>query len=471
MDSDSQFAILKQIIVEELANGVKAPEIAEYILSRDEIFHPNEPYLKSSRFSGQSPLAAANMIVLREMAKTSADDEYVKYRDFFNDLLRGAKKDIVSGWFQAQLEDGSWQFVDNRLEAIKSYANGHGLKPSRVTMHYARYVEDQPKRLLMPIIVWDGVDRIEQLKDFIKFKTQDPSIFIDALKEWGGNIFARLYKNNAQNRCIILKGGQGIGKDHLLNSIFSAFDPYYAKFSSNKDQRECWDQVTSSLVLHIEEFDQTGSLSIPFLKDLITRDRVTYRSPYARSQVTRKCVGSFISTVNIDAILRDETGNRRFAVFEIESIDWSYPKDWGQQIAAQFYELYREGYRARPETWTTITVGNEQFEQVDMTPELLDLWDKRVAAISKAKRITELSFSDVVGIIDDIGKSSGLKARGVCTMLKTHGRTKKRKHGHIYFSKTWCLQLVTDKPMVTDGDRNNLEHRSPDKYANIFDDL
>ena len=448
IDLDSQFAILRQIIVEELARGVECRELAELLVSRDEIFH-QPPFLKSSRFAGMTPIQAAVSLILAEMSKPLDDDRYGEFRDFFISLLRGARKDIISGEFLI-MKDGIWQPVENDLDAIKSYAYGAGHKYSQTLMHLRRFIDAQPKRLLVDLPKWDGADRIDQLKKYVKVKNQSPETFVDAIKEWGANIFRRLYQNGAQNRCIILKGGQGLGKDHLLNSLFKSFGPYYGKFSSNRDERECWSQVTSRLVLHIEEFDQTGNLSIPFLKDLITRDLVTYRSPYDRRAITKKCVGSFISTVNIDAVLRDETGNRRFAVFEIESIDWSYPKDWSDQIAAQFYELYSNDFWASDETWSLVTQGNEQFEQVDINRELLDLWDERVTQLMahSLPPVHSCTYEKVAHVIKEMVQVSGLKMRQICTMLKTSGRSIKIGGKMRYYAAS--QKTSKDRPIEQD---------------------
>lgn len=431
MDLDSQFAFLRQIIIEELATGADVREIADLLVARDDLFH-KPPYLQGARFTGLVPLAAACKLILDEMSKPQDDVSYMKYRDFFKDHLKNARKDVISGEF-VELQDGIWQSVENEIDAIKSYALGFKLNPSQVSMHFRRFVNDIPRRMLVDLPKWDGVDRLDQLKSFVKVKNQKSGVFIDALKEWGANIFRRLYHPGAQNRCIILKGDQGIGKDRLLNSIFKDFGPYYGKFSSNRDERECWSQVTSRLVLHIEEFDQTGNLSIPFLKDLITRDLVTYRSPYDRRAITKKCVGSFISTVNIDAVLRDETGNRRFAVFEIESIDWNYPKDWSAQLLGQFYALYKDGFYAAESTWKSVTSGNEQFEQVDINKELLDLWDERVNQIMNGEK-TSCTYEKVAHIIKEMVQVSGLKMKAICTMLKTSGRSLKIGGKMRYFS-------------------------------------
>jgi hypothetical protein len=365
-------------------------------------------------------------------------DEYFTYRDFFEEHLKRSKKDIISGRL-LRFDGQQWQSVLIHLDAIKSYAQAKGLKPHKIQMHLDRFILKKKAELLINIPAWDGVDRVAALKDYLTIKNQKFEVFEAAFKEWGSNIFRRLYHDGAQNRCIILKGGQGIGKDYLLKSMFKAFGPYYAKFSSNRDEREAWTQVTGRMVLHVEEFDQTGQLSVPFLKDLITRDWVTYRAPYDRDAATKKCIGSFISTVNIDAVLRDETGNRRFAVFELDKIKWEYPTDWSEQVLAQFKALYEADYVAPEDTWKSVAEGNAQYEQVDMVPEYLSFWDARVAAISKQKRLKELTFADVDGVVGDLSRQSGWRAKAVCSMLKTNSRSRHTKFGTVYWSNTYNL--------------------------------
>lgn len=434
---DERRQVLESYIKELLRKGKPLEEATNLVHANDKLLHES-PYFSDDNIFGnlaKNSLRAATKFAIDIYGDEEEDEEYKLYRVFFDEHFKKARKDIISGRL-LEFDGRQWQSVLLHLDATKSYAKAKGLKPHMVTIHLDRYMHKKRSELLIDIPKWDKVDRIGQLKDFVKIKNQSFEIFEEALKEWGANIFRRLYHDVYQNRCIILKGGQGIGKDHLLKSLLNGFGPYYSKFSSNRDERECWSQVTSKLVLHLEEFDQTGQLSVAFLKDLITRDNVTYRSPYDRDAMTKKCVGSFISTVNIDAVLRDETGNRRFAVFEIESIDWKYPKDWSAQVVAQFHDLYRTGYWAKAETWVAVTENNSHFEQVDMVPEYLNYWDQKVSMLSRIKysNFKELTYAQVEGVIMDLCKQSGWRNRAVCSMLKVHGRSRKSHNGTLYWS-------------------------------------
>lgn len=448
---DSREPVIVNFIKALLDQKKSYAEIAELAHAKDLISN-NPPYLSDKESHGslaESPIKVATKIMLRVIEEQEPEDEeYSLYRQFFDEHFKDAKKDAISKDVVSKSDDGVWQPVLFRFEALKSYAKGKGLKPANVLMHFDRFEMKKKPELLINIPKWDGIDRIIQLKEFIKIKNHPFEIFEESLKEWGANLFRRLYHDIYQNRCIILKGGQGLGKDHLLKNLLKDFGPYYSKFSCHRNENDCWSQVTGKLILHIEEFDQTGRMGVSFLKDLITRDWATYRDPYAKRSLTRKCVGSFISTVNIDSMLRDETGNRRFAVFEIDSIDWKYPKDWSGQIIAQFYNLYTTGYFARPETWQSVMDGNSSFEQVDMVPELLNAWDLRVSAISKDKGLKELTYGQIDGVITELCRQSGWRSKSVCSMLKMNGRSRHTKNGTVYWSNIYKIP-VTDHPFVT----------------------
>lgn len=461
---------LARIAVQEMKTQNRSGlDVLNNLIAKDlELFKDN-PYFKDDKaFPGSTDqMTNASTFVMRlwSGSQEEKDYEYNKYKDFFDDIFSKAKKDIISNEFLSD-DSGTWQPVLNWIDSVKSYANGKNLKPKDVSMHLDRYIKTKKPELLIDVPTWDGVDRIKDLGQFITLKGHSYEIFEDAIKEWLANIFRRLYLDGAQNRCIILKGSQGLGKDNLVRNLLGAFGCYYSKFTNSKDERAIWDQVTGSLVLHIEEFDQTGSMGVSFLKDIITRDQVTYRSSYARRNSTRKCHASFISTVNIDAVLRDETGNRRFAVFEIEKIDWSYPKNISDQILAQAYALYKDGYKAKKETWELIKGTNSQFEQVDLVPELLNMWDIRVSRLTPdIIKTKEFRFETIQSVLNDMSKGSGWKQKTLLTMLKTNGRSRHTDAGTAY--KFYPVKELEGKPDVSKPTEKTVFNHATKTYVSV----
>lgn len=366
--------------------------------------------------------------------KDSKDDFF----EFFKEVLKDPKRDILSGEFLVRSSEsfGGWAPVWNMVKELRSSAHTAGLNRTFLEDHLASFETSIEPSILLDMYEWDGVDRIKMMCDSVQLKGDRAAQFEDAIKEWMANIWRRLYQNGEQNRCIILKGDQNLGKDTWVKTLLSGFERYYAKFTINShDDRQIYDQVTNNLALHIEEFDRTAAMSVAFLKDLITRDSVTYRSAYAKANQTRKCVASFISTVNIDTVLRDETGNRRFAVFDIDKIIWDYPKDadFSKHLFAQSFALCASDYRAQPGTWAAVKEGNEPFEMVAMEPNILEIFDAGLAAILKERQITFAKNIDIMTLITDIAKWSSYRPQRILSILKSSGRSIRVTDGYKYY--------------------------------------
>ena len=73
------------------------------------------------------------------------------------------------------------------------------------------------------------------------------------------------------------------------------------------------------------------------LKNFITASIDEYRTPYARQAKQYPRRTFFACTVNDEEFLRDDTGNRRFVVIEIEKTDYNHSIDvdmlWGELMA------------------------------------------------------------------------------------------------------------------------------------------
>jgi predicted P-loop ATPase len=96
----------------------------------------------------------------------------------------------------------------------------------------------------------------------------------------------------------------------------------------------------------VAELDSTTRRAdVSALKHFVTRRIVDVRVPYGRYPISKPAAASFIGTINPDGVgfLSDPSGNRRFAVVEIDSIDWSYTAIDRDQLWAQVYAMYKAG--------------------------------------------------------------------------------------------------------------------------------
>jgi hypothetical protein len=131
--------------------------------------------------------------------------------------------------------------------------------------------------------------------------------------------------------------------------MFSSLSLYFSDIPVSEKLKEIAGDIAGLLIGNIPEFDETHKTSISTIKTLITTPRLNYRTPYAKKATFMDMRTSFVSSCNLEDILRDSTGNRRFTIFEVEKIIWTYKQVNPDQILAQMIELDRVKYKASKE--------------------------------------------------------------------------------------------------------------------------
>ena len=119
---------------------------------------------------------------------------------------------------------------------------------------------------------------------------------------------------------LTLQGNQGIGKTRLIRSIV----PMYVKTGLEIDPSDK-DKVYQSIkywVVEIGELDCTLKKDVAKLKAFFTESNDEIRRPYAANPEVYPRKASFYSTVNAKEFLKDDTGNRRYWVIPVETIDF-----------------------------------------------------------------------------------------------------------------------------------------------------
>lgn len=357
-------------------------------------------------------------------SRPADESEFNQFRDFLDANLNDPRLCKISGSF-VEKHRGQWKPVINRIKSLQSYAVEQELPHTKVEMHLTRYIENADPQLLVDIPEWDGRDWIREIVSYITFKNEaEKPVFEQYFKYWVSRVFARLENPINQNIFLLLRGDQGIGKDRLIYNLFHKFDPYYANFSVQPNKEvDTWHQVASHLILHLQEFDQTSKLGVPFLKELITTNRKEYRLPYDRAPESRRMFGSFISTANVDNLFRDTTGNRRFAVFDLEYIDWSYPKDFGLQILAQGQALYNGKFEIDKNYLDYMKAKIEELTPDDLSESVIEMWQDRMSMLRQRDGMMKELYKthEVDGILSDIARSVGWSVRGIQSLLKRKG--------------------------------------------------
>jgi hypothetical protein len=349
---------------------------------------------------------------------------------FFESCFYDLRKDILSKKIFVKRDSASpWDSFDPLDGVLRSFAVEQGLQKTFVKDEMQRFSFMRDKvEFLCDLPEWDGVDYVSKYTSCLKSGEFTCDEIAEIFKEWGASIFARIESSKNQNRCIILKGKQNMGKDTFVRSMLEGFDPYY-ELVSPPSQNKDWLEIVSRLfIVHLEEFDQTAKVDVPFLKSLITQPSTFFRESYGRDPNKKITAPSFISTVNPDDFFRDPTGNRRFIVIPLEGIEFNYPKNISQQVLAQFKAIYdAKNYKCSKDTELKIKAIIDK-----LTPESAEDWIEELW-VEMASEALSLRFNEenkgpnvitqsMAGeIFVRIAKMSGCRTGTIRRILKTKG--------------------------------------------------
>lgn len=329
-----------------------------------------------------------------------------------------------------------WEPIDNIREIIESQAAEAGLSPSYVNRHLQRWLAELDPRLTIDIKRWHGKDVLGEMISKLKINNISEPHVEELFKEWFANIFRRLFdtEKREQNAMIILKGNQGIGKDSFINYLFSGLEHYFSEIELQDRKIENYQTVSDLLVANIPEFDETHRVSISTLKSLITSPGATFRASYARKAAYVPFYVSYISSCNFDNILRDSSGNRRFWIFNVESIKWDYTKIDKLQLLAQMYHLYKVNFKASKRAREAMKeyVMSETPDSAEelILEEIEDMLYNRMNGFN-----TPLRWPEIVRDVEIIARRHGWRPKTIQTLMKTKGFTTRDKKSNLYKSK------------------------------------
>lgn len=338
-----------------------------------------------------APRAAAKEKEKKKSKSKSKDPAAAEdYYSIFANSLGELRRDIFSGDLMYK-EETLWKPAANQLPVLRAnvrdaaITSDLGWSINAVTDYFYKYESLQPKQLLIDIPAWDGQDRVKDACSWIDCGNVSKEQFEDLVKEWLSLTLERLHSVEGflapQNKILLLQGNQGAGKDTWLDMLLGGFGQHIKRLGSISGSKQTDAELLPSkaLIINIDEFDKTARTEVAFLKSLITSPNSSIRASYDRSHEDRINRASFVATCNIEDILRDSTGNRRYLIFEVEGIKWAYKdwtleqiKAWRSQIVAQIKSLSESKYRASKDSVKTMT---EYIE--DATPEDIGLLIKR----------------------------------------------------------------------------------------------
>lgn len=220
---------------------------------------------------------------------------------------------------------------------------------------------------------WDGKDYIGQLAETIK--TDNDERFRNILERFlVGSLDCLLVKNRVNDVCLVFQGSQGIGKTRWMRKLLPPQfrDQYFDESPIDTRKNDDMERLGQFWMIHLDELESLKSNEVSALKSFMTREKINVRSAYARykSKYTRRA--SFLGSVNEQEFLTDTTGNRRWLIFRVLSINYQHTVDV-DKVWSQIHHLWKQGYKH----WfdnneiKELNKRNEEFRSITAEEELL----------------------------------------------------------------------------------------------------
>ena len=216
---------------------------------------------------------------------------------------------------------------------------------------------------------WDGKDHIRALARTVP--TNNPhwedwffTWFLGMVEQWRVLPY-RLYGNSVAP---LLISKQGFNKSTFCRRLIPMELQW--GFTDNlvlSDKRQVLQSMSQFLLVNLDEFNQISpQVQQGFLKNLIQLPSVKMKRPYGAHVEEFPRLASFIATSNMDDILTDPSGNRRFIGVELTGpIDVSVRPNY-VQLFAQALEMIQKGEKTYFDAEQTALVmqNNNQFELI-----------------------------------------------------------------------------------------------------------
>ena len=256
----------------------------------------------------------------------------------------------------AQFASDDWQPMSDRLKntlltALQAVKDTR--KTDLETVIDSGYVPNfQPfLHYLNRLPPWDGQDHILSLSVSVMVKggVEKQMLFYEYLRKWLVAMVASWLDEEVVNQAVlVLIGEQGAYKTTWFSHLLPPELRQYFRIKVNSSRVSKDDLITLSqygLVCY-EELDVMRPSDVNTMKSVVTMPSVDERKPYGHYTEHMPHVASFCGTGNNVQFLSDETGNRRWLPFIVESITSprETPFDY-EGIYAQAYALYRQGFR------------------------------------------------------------------------------------------------------------------------------
>ena len=246
---------------------------------------------------------------------------------------------------------------------------------------------------------WDGHDHIADLLGMVHCRDCTSEKFDFYVRRWLVAMVAAALDDDVVNHQIfVLLGPQGTYKTSFMNNLLPPELRRYFCMKTNSQRMTKDDAfaLTENVLIDMEEIDSMGRQEVNQLKAMASQPFVKDRPAYGRSKVRLPHRASFCATGNNLQFLTDDTGNRRWLVFEVEYIDnpWTANINYAG-IYSQISHLIQSGFRYWLDAGEIVELNkrNRVYETPNMARELIATRYRKPMADEK---VVYLTASEIV---------------------------------------------------------------------------
>ena len=284
---------------------------------------------------------------------------------------------------------------------------------------------------------WDGKDHIRALARTVP--TDNPywedwfyTWFLAVVDQW------RTYSHRKYGNSVapLLISKQGYNKSTFCRSLV----PPELQWGYNdnlvlSEKRQVLQAMCQSLVINLDEFNQISpQVQQGFLKNIIQLPSVKIKPPYGSHVQDFPRMASFIATSNMEDILSDPSGNRRFLGVELTGpINVSQRPNY-EQLYAQALSALRAGEKTYFDAEQTrlIMANNRKFEVVSPVDQYFNLY---------------------FDLTDDVKQGEYLTAAEIFQELKSHIGSSLKLNSLIAFGRKLSQMPTIHRKRFNDGMR------------------
>ena len=284
---------------------------------------------------------------------------------------------------------------------------------------------------------WDGKDYIRALARTVP--TDNPywkdwfyTWFLAMVNQW------RSYSHRKYGNSVapLLISRQGYNKSTFCRSLV----PPELQWGYNdnlvlSEKRQVLQAMCQALLLNLDEFNQISpQVQQGFLKNIIQLPSVKMKPPYGSHVQEFPRMASFIATSNMEDILSDPSGNRRFLGVELTG-----PIDVSQ--LPNYEQLYAQALAA-------LQAGEKTYFDAEQT-KLIMASNRKFEVISPVDQYFNLYFD----LTDDVKQGEYLTAAEIFQELKSHIGSSVKLSNLISFGRKLSQMPSIHRKRFNDGMR------------------